>query len=82
VKYIPKITVAISPVKACEWLFSINLWWAHVTVTPEANNTIVFSKGTWNGLKGVTPEGGHWSPISIVGASLLWKKAQKKWEKK
>jgi hypothetical protein len=33
------------------------------------------------GLKGVTPRGGQVNPISSVGASLLWKKAQKK-EKK
>lgn len=42
---------------------------------------MVFSSGTWNALNGVIPVGGHFSPISMVGASLLWKKAQKK-EKK
>jgi len=41
----------------------------------------VFNRGTWNGLKGVTPVGGQCRPISIVGDSLLWKNAQKK-EKK
>jgi len=43
---------------------------------------IVFNNGTWSGLKGVTPVGGHWRPISIVGDSLLWKKAQKNEKKK
>ena len=38
---------------------------------------IVLSRGTWKGLKGVIPVGGHCSPISIDGARLLWKKAQK-----
>lgn len=32
-------------------------------------------------MNGVTPVGGHFNPISTVGARLLWKKAQKK-EKK
>jgi hypothetical protein len=32
-------------------------------------------------LKGVIPRGGHSIPISIVGANLLWKKAQKKLKK-
>jgi hypothetical protein len=37
----------------------------------------VFSKGIWNGLNGTIPVGGHIAPNSIVGESLLWKKAQK-----
>ena len=77
VKYKPRITVTISPVKACEWLFSIRLWWAHVTVTPDANRIMVFRRGTWKGLNAIIPAGGHWRPISIDGAKLLWKKAQK-----
>ena len=52
-----------------------------MTVTPEDSKMIVFNKGTWNGLNGKIPEGGHFRPISKVGANLLWKKAQKK-EKK
>ena len=42
----------------------------------------MLSKGTKNGFKGVIPVGGHFTPISIEGASLLWKKAQKKAKKK
>jgi hypothetical protein len=38
---------------------------------------IVFKRGTWIGLKGEIPRGGHCIPISIVGAKLLWKNAQK-----
>jgi hypothetical protein len=60
---------------------STRLWWAHVTVTPDANSTAVFSKGTLKGLSGLIPVGGQQHPNSGVGASLLWKKAQKKAKK-
>lgn len=56
---------------------SNNLWWAHVTVTPDASNTAVLSKGTLNGFKGVIPVGGQAHPNSGVGERLLWKNAQK-----
>lgn len=81
VKYPPRVTVNTRAWVVWVCLFSISLWWAHVTVTPEANRMIVFSRGTWMGLKGLIPVGGHCSPISIVGARLEWKNAQKK-EKK
>ena len=42
----------------------------------------MFNSGTKNGLRGVIPVGGQATPISIVGARLLWKKAQKKAKKK
>lgn len=42
---------------------------------------VVFRSGILTGLKGWVPFGGHIRPSSIVGLSLLWKKAQKK-EKK
>ena len=48
-----------------------------MTVTPDDRRMMVFKRGTWNGLNGVTPVGGHCKPISMVGAKLLWKKAQK-----
>jgi hypothetical protein len=64
-----------------EFFFSIRAWWLRVTVIPEASNTVVFKRGTWKGLMAWIPIGGHKSPSSILGASLLWKKAQKK-EKK
>lgn len=41
----------------------------------------MFNSGTWIGLKAEIPAGGQARPISITGAKLLWKKAQKK-EKK
>ena len=53
-----------------------------MTVTPEDSRTAVFRRGTRNGLMGLIPVGGHDTPSSIVGASLLWKKAQKKAKKK
>lgn len=61
---------------------SISLWCAHVTVTPDARSTAVFSKGTLNGLIGVIPTGGQQHPSSGVGARLLWKNAQKNAKKK
>lgn len=61
---------------------SIKLWWAHVTVTPEARRTAVFRSGILNGLIGVIPIGGQQQPSSGVGARLLWKNAQKKAKKK
>jgi len=50
---------------------SISLWCAHVTVTPEANRTAVFRRGTLNGSRVVIPAGGQQHPNSGVGASLL-----------
>lgn len=41
----------------------------------------MLSRGTWYGLIACKPKGGHNTPSSIFGLSLLWKKAQKK-EKK
>ena len=57
---------------------SINEWWAHVTVNPEARSTIVLSSGTSNGFSGVIPFGGHCIPILWVGLKLRKKKVQKK----
>jgi hypothetical protein len=37
----------------------------------------VLRRGTWAALNGIIPEGGHCIPISLDGANLLWKKAQK-----
>lgn len=54
---------------------------AHVIETPEDNKIIVFNRGMLIGLNGLIPIGGHCIPISIVGANLLWKNAQKKDEK-
>lgn len=76
-KYAPRRTVKVSAWVADCWDFSINLWWAHVTVTPDARSTAVFNSGTENGLRGSIPVGGHVHPSSGVGASLLWKNAQK-----
>lgn len=77
VKYNPRITVIIRPFLVCEWLFSINLWCAQVTDTPEERRITVFNKGIWKGLNAEIFLGGHSIPISIAGANLEWKKAQK-----
>jgi len=66
-----------SPEMPPEWLLSCTAWWDHVTDTPDPSNTAVFSKGTPNLLKGVTPVGGHTPPNSTLGDRLAWKKAQK-----
>ena len=64
------------------WFPARIAWCAHVTVTPEDSKTRVFNKGTPHGDKGLIPIGGQVFPSSTVGASLLWKKAQKKAKKK
>jgi hypothetical protein len=51
---------------------------AHVILTPDDNNIIVFNKGKPHGFKTTIPAGGHTHPIAIDGARLQWKKAQKK----
>jgi hypothetical protein len=82
VKYIPRVTVRINAWIEFIRFFSINLWWAQVTVTPEANNTAVFRRGTLNGFSGLIPTGGQQHPSSGVADILLWKNAQKKAKKK
>lgn len=62
---------------ASEAFFAIKAWWAQVTVTPEERRIMVLRRGTWAGLNGSTPIGGHSSPNSVTGANLLWKNAQK-----
>ena len=51
-------------------------------VIPDLSSVSVFSKGMAVGFKASMPSGGQFVPISIVGANLLWKKAQKKEKKK
>lgn len=48
------------------------LWWAHVTVTPEASSTAVFRRGTSKGSSVEMPVGGQHPPSSGVGARLEW----------
>ena len=71
VKYAPSTTVNVKAWIVFFRLFSRRLWCAQVTVTPDANNTAVFSKGTLNGFNGVIPVGGQQHPNSGVGDSLL-----------
>ena len=64
-------------VKVNDWIASLRLpsimlWWAQVTVTPEASRTAVFSRGTSNGFRVVMPVGGQQPPSSGVGAKLEW----------
>jgi len=71
VKYTPRVIVKIILVTNCDKFFSISLWWAHVTVTPEDKRIIVFRRGTLNGLNGWMPAGGQNKPISRLGDRLL-----------
>lgn len=57
---------------ACLRSPSIMLWWAQVTVTPDASKTAVFRSGTSNGFRGEIPVGGQQPPNSGVGARLEW----------
>lgn len=81
-KYTPNETVKPKDTMNSKEFCAIKEWWLQVTVTPEDNNTTVFSKGIPQGESGVIPRGGHTAPISILGLNLLWKKAQKKEKKK
>jgi hypothetical protein len=71
VKYTPKITVKSSPCKAEEKFLLMRAWCAQVTDTPDDKRTIVFSRGTWKGLKVARPVGGQTLPNSTVGDKLL-----------
>ncbi len=51
-KYRPRALVHNRAVVASELLADVRLWWAQVTVTPEAKRTAVFRSGTENGFKG------------------------------
>ena len=55
----------------CVRLASIRLWWAQVTVTPDARRTAVLRRGIEKGLIGWIPVGGHIHPSSGVGARAL-----------
>ena len=58
-------------------MFSISLWCAQVTVSPDVNRISVFKRGICNGLNGEIPLGGQFIPNSVVGDNLLWKNLQK-----
>lgn len=51
--------VSVSAWVACFWFPSVMLWWAHVTVMPEASRMAVLSRGTSSGFRGAMPVGGH-----------------------
>lgn len=48
------------------------LWWAQVTVTPDARSTAVLRRGTSKGSRVEIPVGGQHPPSSGVGAKLEW----------
>ena len=78
VKYTPKVKVKKREENAWEWFISISLWWDHVILTPEDKRIMVLRSGTLKGLNTSIPVGGQILPNSMLGANLLWKKAQKK----
>ena len=62
--------VSVSDWMACFRSRSIMLWWAQVTVTPDARRTAVLSRGTSKGSRVEMPVGGQQPPNSGVGARL------------
>jgi len=52
--------------------------WVQVIEAPLDKRTVVFKRGTSNGLIGSIPIGGHIAPTSIFGLNDEWKNAQKK----
>lgn len=82
VKYTPSAIVIIRAYVDSFLLPFIKAWCDHVTVTPDANSTAVFSRGTSNGLSGSTPVGGHSAPNSGAGTRLTWYRVQKNPKKK
>lgn len=82
VNRIPNAIVIIIEIDRFKWLFFNKAWWAHVIEIPDDNKITVFSNGICKGSNGWIPCGGHCAPISILGANLLWKKAQKNETKK
>ena len=59
-------------------LLANKLWCVQVTKLPDKSNINVLRNGISHGLKTNMPLGGQNPPISTVGESELWKKAQKK----
>lgn len=51
-KYTPREIVNNNLNTASECSECTNLWWAHVTVAPDANKIAVFNSGILKGLKG------------------------------
>jgi len=59
VKYSPSPLVQIRALVASESSPEVRLWWAQVTVTPEARRVAVLRSGIENGLRGWMPGGGQ-----------------------
>lgn len=74
---IPRRIVIIRVVIDILIFFSKKQWCAQVIVAPEDNKIIEFNKGIPIGIKILIPIGGQFLPNSMLGAILLWKKAQK-----
>ena len=51
-------------------ILPISAWCARVALTLEDTKTIVFNKGTLNGLKRLIPASGHIDPASMFGLKL------------
>jgi len=81
VKIIAKTTVTIKPQTASVFLPQIIAWCEYVIVAPDVNKIKVFNNGTAFASKTLIPFCGQMFPISIVGAKLAAKKAQKKAKK-
>jgi hypothetical protein len=71
------MTVIMRLVFACAKLLLMIAWCVHVIVAPDETRMAVFKRGILSGLNVIIPVGGHNLPTSILGARLMWKKAQK-----
>ena len=60
----------IKAITACFLAPKTIAWCAHVTVAPDVNKSIVFSKGTFQGSNIVKNTGGHTPPKKILGLKL------------
>ena len=81
VKIIARATVSTKPHTASILFPAVIAWWENVIVAPEQSKISVLSNGIALGSKTSIPLGGQMFPISIVGARLAAKKAQKKAKK-
>jgi hypothetical protein len=78
VKTAAKIIVKTKPKMASTLLPAVIAWWEYVIVAPEQSKINVLTNGTSKALNVSIPLGGQMFPISIVGAILAAKNAQKK----
>lgn len=76
-KYAPKKIVIVIDMIAFDRFVFRREWWAQVMDAPDDSKITELRRGIPMGLNVSIPAGGHCLPISIAGAILEWKNAQK-----